>query len=168
MKIQTVSSRWTFLLKVAFPLLWLIIMGGISALVLISPLESLKEPFSPMAAKSLVLSFYALILVVFYLMFGTCKWVGMTDSHTYVSNFFKNYKYTHDSISSFEEANMLLFTKVTLHFHQSGKFGKSVSFIKSHYWKYFLEKHPNVLEAFTVKSTIESGNSDKTGTENTL
>jgi len=147
MKVQTVSSRWTFLLKLAFPLLWLIVMGGISVLVFISPLENLKDPFSPMAAKSLVASFYFLMLALFYFLFGSCKWVGMTDTHLYVSNFFKNFKYTYDSISSFEENNMLLFTKVTLHFHQPGQFGKSVSFIRSHYWKYFLEKHPEVMEA---------------------
>lgn len=149
MRVQSVSSRWTFLLKLAFPLLWLIIMGGISILILVSPLESIKEPFSPMAAKSLVLSFFLLVLVIFYYLFGSCKWVGMTDTHLYVSNFFRNFKYTHDSIASFEETNMLLFTKVTLHFHQAGQFGKSVSFIRSHYWKYFLEKHPQVLE--TIK-----------------
>ena len=146
MKVQTVSSRWTFLLKLAFPLLWLIVMGGITVLVLISPLDSIKEPFSPMAAKSLVGSFFFLILALFYFLFGSAKWVGMTDTHLYVSNFFKSFKYTYESIASFEETNMLLFTKVTLHFHQPGKFGKSVSFIRSHYWKYFLEKYPQVLE----------------------
>jgi hypothetical protein len=121
-------------------------MGGITVLVLISPLDSIKEPFSPMAAKSLVGSFFFLILALFYFLFGSAKWVGMTDTHLYVSNFFKNFKYTYESIASFEETNMLLFTKVTLHFHQPGKFGKSVSFIRSHYWKYFLEKYPQVLE----------------------
>lgn len=146
MKIQIVSSRWTFLLKLALPLLWTIIMGGVTVLVLISPLESLKGPFSPMAAKSLIASFYLLVLILFFFLFGKCKWVGITDTHVFISNYFKNFKYTHDSISSFEESNMLLFTKVTLHFHQPGKFGKSVSFIRSHYWKYFLEKHPQVLE----------------------
>jgi hypothetical protein len=40
---------------------------------------------------------------------------------------------------------------VTLHFHQPGKFGKSVSFIRSHYWKYFLEKYPQVLETIAAE-----------------
>ena len=161
MKIQTVSSRWTLLLKLAFPLLWLIIMGSITVLVIISPLENLKEPFSPLAAKSLVASFYFLVLVLLYFLFGNCKWAGMTDTHLYVSNFFKNYKYTYDSIASFEEANMLLFTKVTLHFHQAGKFGKSVSFIRSHYWKYFLEKHPQILEIISNRTITDTNTETK-------
>jgi hypothetical protein len=165
MKVQTVSSRWTFLLKLAFPLLWIIIMGGITLLVIVSPLESLKEPFSPMAAKSLVASFFLLVLVVLYFLFGNCKWVGMTDTHLYVSNFFQNLKYTHDSIASIEEANVLLFTKVTLHFHQPGKFGKSVSFIRSHYWKYFLAKYPQVLDTISGKANLQLNISDNISTE---
>jgi hypothetical protein len=163
MKVQTVSSRWTFLLKLALPLLWLIIMGGVTVMVLISPLDGLKEPFSPMAAKSLVASFYLMVLILFFFMFGNCKWVGLTDKHVYVSNFFKSFKYTHESIASFEETNMLLFTKVTLHFHQPGKFGKSVSFIRSHYWKYFLAKYPEVLDTISGNANMQLNISDKQG-----
>jgi hypothetical protein len=165
MKVQTVSSRWTFLLKLAFPLLWIIIMGGITLLVIVSPLESLKEPFSPMAAKSLVASFFLLVFAVLYFLFGSCKWVGITDTHLYVSNFFQNFKYTHDSIASIEETNLFLFTKVTLYFHQPGKFGKSVSFIRSHYWKYFLAKHPEVLDIISGNTNLQINISDNQGIE---
>lgn len=161
MKIQTVSSRWTFFLKMAFPLLWLIIMGGISAVVIISSLETLKEPFNPATAKVLTLSFYLTVLGLLYIMFGKSSWVGINDKHLYVSNYFKSYKYTFDSISRIEEVNMFLYTKVVLHFHQPSKFGPNISFIRSHYWKYFLEKHPDVLVAMsnkinnTITETVE-------------
>jgi hypothetical protein len=60
---------------------------------------------------------------------------------------------------------MLLFTKVTLHFHQPGKFGKSVSFIRSHYWKYFLAKHPEVLDIISGNTNLQLNISDNQGIE---
>ncbi len=153
MKIQTVSSRWTFLFKMALPLLWLIIMGGLSILIAFSPLDSLKGPVSPMTAKLLVISLFFSILAMLYIFYGRAKWVGMTDSYLYVSNFFKSYKYTYDSVERFEEVYMVFFTKVVIHFHQPTKFGKSIYFVKSLYWKYFLEKHPMVLDAMSGKRT---------------
>jgi hypothetical protein len=145
MKIQTVSSRWTFILKLAFPLFWLIFMGGITLLVCFSPLDNLREPFDPITAKGLVLSFYLTVLLVFYWLFMRAKWVALSETNLYVSNFFRSYKYTYDSLSGFEETNMFIFTRVVLHFHQPTKFGKSIFFVRSYYWKHYLEKHPEVL-----------------------
>jgi hypothetical protein len=142
MKIQSVSSRWTFLLKLAFPLLWLIFMGGVSLIIILSPLENIQEPFSPLIAKTIVLSFYFSVLVMLYSLFANSKWVGVSESHIYISNYFKSMKYTFESIEKYEEVNMIIFTKVILHFHQPGVFGQKVYFIKSHYWKYFLKKYP--------------------------
>ena len=66
MKIQTVSSRWTFILKLAFPLFWAIFMGGITLITCLSPLSDLKEPFDPITAKGLIVSFYLTVLILFY------------------------------------------------------------------------------------------------------
>ncbi len=124
-------------------------MGGMTVIILISPLDNIKEPFSPFVAKLISISFYLSVTTILYMLFGKTKWVGMTENHLYISNYFKSFKYTYDSIESFEEVNMLLFTKVIIHFHQPTKFGKSIYFVRSHYWKYFLEKHPIVLNTIT-------------------
>jgi hypothetical protein len=145
-KIQPVSSRWTFFLKLAFPLLWIIIMGGVTVLMLISPLENIKEPFSPSTAKAMMIGFYLTVIGLLYLLFMRTHWVGLDTKNIYVSNFFKSYKYTYNSIAKFEEKNMLLYTIVVIHFHQKTKFGKSIYFIRNHYWNYFLEKHPEVID----------------------
>lgn len=129
-------------------------MGGLSVIICLSPLDELREPFDPLTAKGLIVSFFLTVLLIFYWLFMRAKWVGMTTSHLYVSNFLKSYKYTYDSISGFEEVNMLLFTRVVLHFHQPTKFGKSVFFIRSYYWKYFLEKHPEVLAEIFEASAL--------------
>jgi hypothetical protein len=146
MKIQTVSSRWTFLFKLALPLFWLIVMGGICMVIIFSPLDGIREPFNPFIAKVLISTFYLSVLLFMYLFFGKSKWVGITTSHLYVSNFFHSYKYTLDSISGIEEKNYFLFKLVKLDFHESTKFGNSVFFIKSHYWDYFLKKQPEVYK----------------------
>ncbi len=145
-KIQRVSSRWTFFLKLAFPLLWIILMGGVTILMLISPLENLEAPFTPSIAKAMTIGFYLTVIGLLYLLFMRTLWVGLDPKHIYISNYFKSYKYTYNSVAKFEEKNMLLYTIVVIHFHQKTKFGKSIFFIRNHYWNYFLEKHPEVID----------------------
>ncbi len=156
MKVQKVSSRWTFLFKWVLPIFWGLFMGGVALVICLSPLEELQKPFDPLSAKILVVSFYLTVLGLLFLLFRSAKWVGITDTHIYVSDYFNSYKYTLDSIKGFDEVNMLLYTKVIIHFHQpTAKFGQHIFFIRSYYWKYFLEKHPHVLEQ--IFSTLPKG-----------
>jgi len=159
-KIQVVSSRWTFFLKLAFPFLWAIFMGGVTIIILLSTLQQVQKPFDPLTAKLLVGSFYLSTLGIFYLLFLRIKWVGMTPTHLYVSNFFRSYKYTYDSVERFEETNILLYKRITIHFHDKTKFGKTIFFIRSHYFRYFLEKHPAVLATLLAED-----NTNNTGIE---
>jgi hypothetical protein len=144
MKIQTVSSRWTFLLKLALPLFWLIVMGGICLIINFSPLENIQKPFNPLIAKILFSSFYISVIIFLFIFFGKSKWVGISITHLYVSNFFHSFKYTLESVSKIEEKNFYIFKLIKVEFHQATKFGDSIFFIKSYYWDYFLKKHPEV------------------------
>ena len=119
--------------------------------MLISPLESIRDPFSPSTAKAMMIGFYLTVIGLSYLLFMRTVWVGLDTKNIYVSNFFKSYKYTYNSVAKFEEKNMLLYTIVVIHFHQKTKFGKSIFFIRNHYWNYFLEKHPEVIDEIVAE-----------------
>ncbi|EJF53189.1 hypothetical protein SapgrDRAFT_1473 [Saprospira grandis DSM 2844] len=146
MAIQTVSSRWTFLSKIILPFLWSILFGGFTLVVWLSPLQDIQAPLSPLSAKLILSSFFISMLGLFYLFFMRNLWVGLDDEHIYASNYFKSVKYSYGSLEHFEESNLFLFSRITLHFKEKGQFGKSISFIRSHYWKYYLEKHPDLLQ----------------------
>lgn len=153
-KPQVVSTRWTLFLKLILPTLWTCFFGGMALAMLFVELQ-VNEPFSPLTARLMMFSFAVSTVGLLYLLFMRVKWVAMDAEHFYISNFFKSYKYTYDSVAAIEETKILWWRRITIHFHQPSAFGKSVFFIASYYWTYFLEKNPAVL-AQLVESTTQA------------
>lgn len=143
---QVVSSPWTLTLKLLLPMCWFIFWGGLTLVLLFSDLEELKEPLTPTTARSIMVSFLISTAGLYYLLFAKIKWVAMDEKKIYVSNFVKSLQYTYDSIAKVEETKILLWHKVTLHFHQPTQFGSTIVFLNSYYWYYFLKQHPEILK----------------------
>lgn len=142
---QVVSSKWTMSLKLLLPTFFFCFMVGITAMLFVSDLE-ISEPFTPMSARLMMLSFLISCAGIYYLLFFRIKWVALDPEYIYISNFKDSYKYTFDSIAKVEETKVLFFNKVTIHFHQSGHLGKTVVFFASYYWHYYLKNNPAILE----------------------
>lgn len=151
MKPQAVSSRWTLFLKLLLPTVWICFFGGMAIGILFVDIE-VAAPFTPFSAKLLIISFAISTIGLFYLLFMRIKWVALDEEYIYVSNFFKVFRYTYSSISGIEESRILWARRIKIEFHAPTAFGKSIFFLSSHYWAYFLEKHPHVLEEI-AKST---------------
>jgi hypothetical protein len=143
---QVVSSKWTLSLKLLLPAFLSCFLIGATVMMFRIDLEDIGEPFTPLSARLMVLSFALSFIAIYYLFFGAIKWVAMDTTHLYVSNFKKSYQYTFDSIAKVEETKVLFFKKVTVHFHQPGKFGSKIVFFASYYWHYYLKKNPQILE----------------------
>lgn len=143
---QVVSSPWTLTLKLLLPMFWFTFFGGLTLVLLFSDLGSIKEPLTPTSVRLIMVSFVISTAGLYYLVFSRIKWVAMDEQHLYVSNFFKSFQYTYDSIAKVEETKILLWQKVTLHFHQPTQFGSSIVFFGSYYWYYFLKQHPEILK----------------------
>ena len=143
---QVVSSKWTLSLKLLIPAFWFCFFGGLTVVLFFKDLSSIGEPFSPTSARLMMLSFLLSTAGIYYLLFFRIKWVAIDETHLYVSNFKDSYKYTLDSIAKIDETKFLFFRKVTIHFHQTGKFGKSILFLSSYYWHYYLKKNPEILQ----------------------
>ncbi len=142
---QVVSSQWTLSLKLLLPTFWFCFFGGLSLVLFITPLSGIGEPFSPMSARLIMLSFVLSTAAIYYIVFYPLKWVALDLDKMYVSNFFKSVQYSYDSIDSIHESRMLFWNKVTVNFHRPGVFGDSFVFFGSYYWHYYLKKHPEVL-----------------------
>lgn len=149
-KLQVVSSTWTLTLKLLLPTFWFCFFGGLTILLFFLPDESFKDPLTPTSARLIMLSFLVSTAGLYYLLFRSIKWVALDETHIYVSNFFKSYQYTYDSVARVEETRVLLWNRVILHFHQPTQFGPSVVFLGSYYWFYFLKQHPAILEQLIV------------------
>lgn len=143
---QVVSSKWTLALKLLLPTFWFATFGAATVVIFFMDLSNIGDPFTPTSARLTMFSFLVSTIGVYYLLFFRIKWVAIDQTHLYVSNFRDSYKYTLDSVNQIEETNMLLFKKVTIHFHKSGKFGKSILFFSSYYWHYYLKKNPEILK----------------------
>jgi hypothetical protein len=138
MKIVVVSSRATLFLKLILPTLWFSIMGALLFF-------SLWYGVSGSGLMLLILGFLG-VVGLWAALFRQLKWIGLNPENLYVSNYFKNFKYTYDSISGIEEQHLGPFRRITLHFHQPGQFGQKVHFLASYNWYYFLQQHPEILK----------------------
>ncbi len=145
-KMQVVSSQWTLTLKLLLPTFWFCFFGGSTLVLFFTPLSNIGEPFTPMSARLIMLSFVLSTAGIYYLTFYQIKWVAMDADKLYISNFMKSFQYSYDSIARVEENRMLFWNKVTIHFHRPGYFGETIVFFASYYWHYYLKKHPDVLQ----------------------
>ena len=147
---QVVSSRWTMLLKLILPTIWVCFFGGMAVVIPFLDLP-VGEPFSPLTAKLTIIGFSLSSIGLLYLLFMRIKWVALDTTHIYVSNFFKSYKYTYESISNIQTSKILWSERITIQFHEPTAFGSSIFFISSPYWAYFFEKNPQVMDILTAK-----------------
>ncbi|MDC0230573.1 hypothetical protein OAK19_01270 [Aureispira] len=148
---QVVSSKWTLSLKLLLPA-FLLSFGAAGLIIFFTlPLDGIGEPFSPLTAKFLFFSFYVSATGLYYIIFGSIKWAALDTEKLYISNFLKSFQYTYDSIAKVEEKKILVWNKVTVHFHEPGEFGSNVVFFSSYFWHYYLKKHPNILKQLLQK-----------------
>ena len=151
---QPVSTRWTLLFKIIIPTVWICFFGAISILSIFYD-PQVAEPFSPATAKILIISFSLSTIGLIYLLFMRIKWVALAPDGFYVSNFFKSYKYTYDSLQSIQEEKVLFWKRITFELRASGTFGKKLFFIAGYQWEHYLQKNPDIMQAL-VDATNQS------------
>jgi hypothetical protein len=151
---QVVSSKWSLTLKLLLPAFAGCFLTGITVLLFFISPDSIQEPFTPLSARLTMVSFLLSLVGLYYICFFRIKWVAMDEEYIYVSNFFKSYQYTYDSIARIEESKVLLWKRITIHLHQKGIWGDSFHFLGSYYWYYFLKKHPEVLKKLLPEEII--------------
>lgn len=94
-----------------------------------------------------VLGFFLLGLVLIYFTFIQLLRVEMDKEFVYVTNFFKIYRYSYETISKIKVRDLWLFKMASIHFAQSGKFGKKATFIISRRrFAQFIEENPSLFK----------------------
>lgn len=145
MKTIHVSTSATLFLKLVFPTLWTVFFGTL----LLGSIFSGFEYFGPFPAKvflpGLGLFFLLGVSILYWLLFRI-KRVDMNREGVYVTNYFKNYRYTFDSMAKINERDYGILLVVDLLLKEPGSFGKKMTFVASrNRYRSFIDKNPDLF-----------------------
>jgi len=125
-----VSSNATLFFKFFIPVFWMVFFTAFFIGLLISDVEYIGNV--PMfLARVFSIGFVAVGALFFYLFVLPIKRVEMNSEYFIVTNYFKNYKYSYDSIESIAERDWYFFRTYTIILKESGSFGKKINFVGS-------------------------------------
>ena len=143
MKPVRVSSSSTLFLKIFLPTVWIVFFGAFTLFIIFG--AGRNFPDIPGIRIGAVL-FYAAGLLLLYFTLLRLKRVEMDDDHVYVTNYFKTYRYTFQSVTRIQEIDMLLLTLVILTLAEKGAFGRKIAFVRrKKVWNEFIASHPEQL-----------------------
>ena len=144
-----VSSQSTLFFKIFIPVFWVVFFTGFTLLSVIFLRES-ADLFGKKWYPITALFFLVCGTTVLYFTLWKLKRVEFGKEGFYVSNYFKTYRYTYDSISTIKEADWLIFIVVSLSLFKKGKMGSKISFIASRKrYNSFLAENKAIFERFT-------------------
>ena len=125
-----VSSNANLFLKFFIPIFWTVFFTGFFIGLLISDVEYIGE--LPMfLARVLAIGFVLIGALFFYLFVLPLKRIEMNPEYFIATNYFKNYRYSYDSIESIKDRDWYFFRTYTIILKESGSFGKKINFVGS-------------------------------------
>lgn len=134
-----VSSNFTLFFKVFLPVFWLVFFGASTIGAFFIEEQYIGDvPIFMFRLGAIV--FFILGVLTLYFTFWQWKRVEMDEEHLFVSDYFKNYRYTWDSVAHTKINDWVLFQTVVVTLKAKGAFGRKMTFMASHKnWKKFLE-----------------------------
>lgn len=127
---RRLSSNLTIILRMFIPLVYIVFFGCVIAgsfLITVNDSPFLANP----VIRFGMLGTYILFITLAYFTFMKLKRVDANDEHIIVSNYFKTFRYTWDSIKKMTTINLILFDIIYIHYHEKTAFGKRVFFLAS-------------------------------------
>lgn len=118
-----VSSDWTLFFRFFLPTVWIVFFGVIIGVVFFT----MHIPSWKWIAG--ILGFYiaGILLLIFTLL--SLKRVECSEDYFYITNYFKTYRYTYDSLHAIRTFDILLFKIIVLIFHEPSSFGRRIFFL---------------------------------------
>ena len=118
-----VSSDWTLFLKLFLPTVWIVFFGVVEVVLIFNRM------LPPVLIAGTMVC-YVIGLLVLYATLLRLKRVECTEEHLYVTNYFRTYRYTYDSIASTRKTSLGIADLVKITFNARTTFGKSIYFVK--------------------------------------
>lgn len=143
---QRISSNATLFFKFFIPVFWLVFFGAFLLAVFIQG-AAVTSLFADTGFRVGAVLFYLSGIVLFYFTLFPLKRVEAATEWLYVTNYFKTYRYSWDSIQSVTDSNLLLFTAANITLKEKGEFGQKLPFIASKkLYRQFWKEHPELQE----------------------
>lgn len=141
-----ISSNSTLFFKFFIPVFWSVFFTAFLIGLFIADVEYIGE-IPIFMARVAAFVFLAAGLLFFYLFLFPLKRVEVGAENFIVTDYFKNYKYTYDSIEKIAARDWYFFKTRTIFLKSPGSFGKKIHFISSRKrYKKFTEAHPVFAE----------------------
>jgi len=142
---RLISSSLTIFFKIFIPTFWITFVGFFTLAVFFNTTINIPT-IQTSGFRAGTLIFFISGIAVLYYLFMRLKRVEVTETHVYVTNYYKTYRYPYSSISTIQEQNILGFTKVRMHLAEPGSFGDKIVFIASRKrWNELIQERPEVL-----------------------
>ena len=143
---ERVSSQWTIIFRIFIPTIWFTTM--VSLVVLLTwAVQGRAHLFENIYVWA-VFGFMVLTGFVFIkLLLWRLYRVDMDDRHTYISNYFKTFKYPHSDIDYISPAGLLGGMVYRLTLKSKGSWGKNIYFLVARpLFDQFVREHPGVFD----------------------
>ncbi len=141
-----VSTRFTVFLKFFLPTMWIVFFGVMTLTILFD-----KEVDVTFATQITMVIFFLSGAGILYWAFMRLKRVEMDETHLYVTNYHKMYKYPYTNIERLEILDFWLLKAVKVYFKVPGYFGKKVVFLAGHRFLPFIRDHASVANQLQGK-----------------
>ncbi len=147
---QRVSTNLTLFYKIFLPTFWFVFFGIFTLAVFFAGMS--YYGYIPAGVmKIILLTFLVPGGALLYWKFMRLKRVEMDENYLYVSNYFKTFRYSFQSVEKLEKVKSFLNNYIRIHLKESGHFGKEILFIPSKkLFAQFLEEHPDVQKQLTL------------------
>ncbi len=134
-----VSSDWTLFYRFFLPIVWIVFFG----VMITAAAIDLRIPLLILAA--IVICYLAGVLLLL-LTFLRLKRVECEDTYFYVTNYFRTYRYTYDSVARMRKLDFVIFAIIVLRFKDRTSFGRRIYFMRRRQvWDEQVALHPELL-----------------------
>jgi len=145
---QQVSTSLTLFIKFFIPIFWTVIVFGFTLAVW--TLDASYFAGVPIQTfRYGILIFLLTGVVFFYFTMLRLKRVEMDQTHIFVTNYFKNFKYPWSNVENIEERDFVVFRSIHIVLKTPGTFGKKITFVASRRkFNSFIKENPHLFEQF--------------------
>jgi hypothetical protein len=152
MNTVVVSSNWTLFFKLLLPVFWGVFWGSCAFMFWVAmPTDENPGTMSPLSIKILISSFFLTSTGLIYYLFGSLKRVEFAEDFFYVTNYFKTYRYTYDSIETIEDGKKFMgFQPAAILLKEKSSFGKSIPLLATDKLYTFLKENDSILNSIST------------------
>lgn len=146
-----ISSNFTLLFKIAFPIFWTVFFGAFTYAALTTQMYQAFH-LSKNTFHILAILFFISGFSLVYFTLWQLKRVEFFPEYFFVTNYFKHYRYGYEMIESISYINLILFKVMVIKLTQKGHFGRKIALIisrKRH--QLFREIFPKMSESIGMK-----------------